>query len=112
MARGDVFLVGLPASDRREEKGKRPAIAIQADGSTSPMLMIVPLTSSLGAMRFSFTVRVEPSKSNGLSLPSVAMVFQMRAIDPKRIIRKIGELEADYLRQIDSEIWKMLKPPN
>jgi hypothetical protein len=26
MARGDVLLVGLPDSDKREEKGNRPAI--------------------------------------------------------------------------------------
>lgn len=111
MARGDILLVSLPASDRREEKGKRPAIAVQADSPLSPMLMVVPVTSSLGAMRFPFTVRIEPSDKNGLTLPSVAMVFQMRAIDRKRIIRKIGELEPEYLAQIDAEIWQMLKPP-
>jgi hypothetical protein len=47
---------------------------------------------------------------NGLTLPSVAMVFQMRAIDRKRIIRRIGELEMPYLTQVDAEIWQMLKP--
>lgn len=31
MARGDVLLVSLPDSDRREEKGNRPAIAVQTD---------------------------------------------------------------------------------
>lgn len=111
MARGDVVLVSLPASDRREEKGRRPAIAVQTDIATSPMLMVVPVTSSLGAMRFPFTVRIEPSDRNGLTLPSVAMVFQMRAIDRKRIIRKIGELEPEYLAQVDAEIWRILKPP-
>jgi len=111
MARGDILLVSLPASDRREEKGKRPAIAVQAGSTLSPMLMVVPVTSSLGAMRFPFTVRIEPSDKNGLTLPSVAMVFQMRAIDRKRIIRKIGELEPEYLAQVDAEIWQMLKPP-
>jgi mRNA interferase MazF len=35
----------------------------------------------------------------------------MRAIDRKRIIKKIGELEPQYLLQIDTEIWRMLKPP-
>ena len=110
MARGDVLLVGLPESDQREEKGNRPAIAVQTDVATSPMLMIVPVTSSLGALRFSFTVRIEPSQLNGLTLPSVAMVFQMRAIDRKRIIRKIGELEPEYLAQVDAEIWRMLQP--
>ncbi len=111
MARGDILLVGLPESDRREEKGNRPAIAVQTDVAASPMLMIVPVTSSLGALRFPFSVRIEPSALNGLTFPSVAMVFQMRAIDRKRIIRKIGELEPEYLAQIDVEIWRMLKPP-
>jgi hypothetical protein len=31
--------------------------------------------------------------------------------DRKRIIRKIGELELEYLVQIDGEIWRMLMPP-
>lgn len=110
MARGDILLVGLPESDKREEKGNRPAIAVQTDVVTSPMLMIVPVTSSLGALRFPLTVRIEPSQLNGLTLPSVAMVFQMRAIDRKRIIRKFGELEPEYLAQVDAEIWRMLKP--
>jgi len=110
MARGDILLVGLPESDKREEKGNRPAIAVQTDIATSPMLMIVPVTSSLGALRFPFTVRIEPSEQNGLTLPSVAMVFQLRAIDRKRVIQKIGELELQYLTQVDAEIWQMLKP--
>jgi mRNA interferase MazF len=55
MARGDVLLVGLPESDKREEKGNRPAVAVQTDVVTSPMLMIVPATSSLpqGAVNWS-----------------------------------------------------------
>ena len=110
MARGDVLLVGLPESDKREEKGNRPAIAVQTAIAASPMLTIVPVTSSLNALRFPFVVRIEPSELNGLNLPSVAMIFQLRAIDRKRIIRQIGELEPGYLTQIDTEIWRMLKP--
>jgi mRNA interferase MazF len=110
MARGDVLLVGLPESEQREEKGNCPAIAVQTALERSPMLMIVPVTSSLSALRFPFTVKIEPSDLNGLSLSSVAMVFQLRAIDRKRIIRKIGELEPKDLAQVDVEIWRMLKP--
>jgi mRNA interferase MazF len=112
MARGDVLLVALPASNRREEQGTRPAIAVQTDLALSPMLMLVPITSSVGALRFPFTVKIEPSATNGLNLTSIAMVFQLRAIDPKPIVRKIGELEPEYLAQIDAEIWQMLKPPD
>ncbi len=112
MTRGDVLLVSLPQSDQREEKGKRPAIAIQTDVAVSPMLMIVPITSSLKALRFPFTVQIEPSIVNGLNVTSIAMVFQLRAIDTRRIVRKIGSLETAYLKQIDMEIWRMLKPPD
>lgn len=110
MARGDVLLVGLPDSDKREERGNRPAIAVQTEVAASPMLMVVPVTSALGALRFPFTVRIEPSEQNGLTLPSIAMIFQLRAIDRNRLIRKIGELEPEYLAQVDAEIWRMLKP--
>jgi mRNA interferase MazF len=38
------------------------------------------------------------------------MVFQMRAIDKARIIRKIGRVSPADLARIDAEIWQMLKP--
>jgi mRNA interferase MazF len=58
MARGDILLVTLPESDKREEKGTRPTVAVQADDEQTPMLMVIPLTSSAGASRFAFTVEV------------------------------------------------------
>lgn len=62
MARGDIYIVGLPESDGREEKGNRPSVAVQTDTETSPMLMIVPLTSSLAATKYhvSFDKSVSP----------------------------------------------------
>ena len=92
MPRGDVLLVNLPPSDRREQSGRRPVVAVQADQAGEPMLMIAPVTSNLGALRFAYAVRVEPSHENGLTAPSVVMVFQMRAIDKVRIIRRIGRV--------------------
>jgi mRNA interferase MazF len=110
MARGDLLLVSLPSSDRHEQSGRRPAVAVQTDQAGEPMLMVAPVTSNLAALRFAFTVRVESSSENGLTVPSVVMVFQMRAIDKVRIIRKIGRLSRSDMTRIDSEIWQMLKP--
>ena len=110
MARGDVLLVSLPPSDRREQSGRRPAVAVQTDDAGEPMLMVAPVTSNLGALRFAFSVRVAPSPENGLTMPSVVMVFQMRAIDKARIIRRIGQVSQADMASIDAEIWRMLKP--
>jgi len=110
MARGDVLLVSLPVTDGREQSGRRPAVAVQTDVAGEPMLMVAPITSNLRAARFNFTVEVEPSEENGLSETSVIMIFQMRAIDKSRILKKLGSLSAAEISLVDAEIWKMLKP--
>jgi mRNA interferase MazF len=110
MARGDVLLVNLPSSEAREQSGRRPAVAVQTDVAGEPMLMVAPVTSNLKALRFKFSVKVEPSDENGLDLPSVVMVFQIRAIDKTRILKVIGKLSAEDLAKVDAEIWKMFKP--
>lgn len=108
MARGDVLLVNLPSSEGREQSGRRPAVAVQTALAGEPMLMVAPITSNLKALRFKFSVRIEPSDENGLDLPSVVMIFQMRTIDKSRIIQTIGKLSVDDLEKVDDEIWQML----
>ncbi|MBP0020526.1 MAG: type II toxin-antitoxin system PemK/MazF family toxin [Cyanobacteria bacterium SBLK] len=95
MARGDVLLVSLPESDRREETGNRPAIAVQAAIPTSPMLMVVPLTSSMKALRFPFSVQIEPSDRNGLTVTSVAMVFHQTLFKAAENGKSSGKASGD-----------------
>ena len=110
MARGDVVVLDLPVSDLREQSGRRPAVAVQTDLAGEPMLVVAPITSNLAALRFAFSVRVEPSPENGLILPSIVMVFQLRAVDKPRLVRKIGQMSKADMARIDAEIWRMLRP--
>lgn len=111
MARGDILLVSLPDSEQREQSGRRPAVALQTDLDGEPMLMVAPVTSNLSAERFAFTARIEPTEDNGLTETSIVMIFQMRAIDKRRIVRVLGQLSDVDMERVDAEIWKMLKPP-
>lgn len=106
MERGDVWMVELPFSGGREQSGERPAIVIQDEGygRTSPLVLMVMLTSQLAAMRFPATVRVEPDAGNGLRVPSVAMVFQARALDRSRFRRRIGTVSNEDLAGVLSEL--------
>ena len=110
MARGDVVVIDLPVSELREQSGRRPAVAVQTDLAGEPMLVVAPITSNLAALRFAFTVRVEPSPENGLTLPSIVMVFQLRAVDKQRLVRKIGQMSPADMARMDAEIWRMLRP--
>ena len=110
MARGDVVVMDLPVSELREQSGRRPAVAVQTDLAGEPMLVVAPITSNLAALRFAFSVLVEPSPENGLTIPSIVMVFQLRAVDKQRLVRKIGQMSKADMARIDAEIWRMLRP--
>ena len=91
MKKGDVWLVEIPSSNGHEQIGLRPCIVI-AD-TMANVCVIIPITSNSAAARFSHTIRIKPSIDNGLIKESVALLFQMRAIDKKRLKRKIGFIE-------------------
>jgi len=103
MKKGEIWIVEFPALNGHEQAGTRPVI-IMADTEAN-ISIIIPFTSNIQALRFPHTIEIEPSKENGLSSKSVALVFQIRAIDKKRMKKKIGITDAATIKRID----KMLK---
>jgi mRNA interferase MazF len=61
---------------------------------------VIPLTGAASALRFKGTVEIQPTSTNGLQKSSVALVFQLRAVDRKRILERIGSLSDDNLKEI------------
>ena len=107
MRKGEIWLVEIPTTNGHEQTGKRP-VAILAD--TEPNIaIIIPFTSNLQALRFPHVIEVNPSKENGLAAKSIALVFQIRAIDKKRLINKIGLLEISIINKIDKMLKNLLK---
>ncbi|MCC6298842.1 MAG: type II toxin-antitoxin system PemK/MazF family toxin [Anaerolineales bacterium] len=113
MKRGDIVLINLPQTADgagHEQVGTRPALIVHdnATSETLSVIMIVPFTSNLKAQRFSHTILVEPSKQNGLTVQSVLLVFQLRAIDKQRVTRAIGHLENDLIEKVNREMKGLL----
>lgn len=114
MQRGDIVFVRLPrvaGQSGHEQIGRRPALVIHNNETANQLsvIMVVPMTSNLNAERFSHTILVEPSATNGLNTTSVLLVFQLRAIDKKRIERKIGTLESSVMENVNKELKKLLQ---
>ena len=101
---GDIYSVEIPVSDGREQAGTRPAIIVQTAKTRLPTILIVPLTSKLAALNFTATFRIIPDDDNHLSAESVALVFQLRAIDRKRLKGKIGHLSGKYLKELKAQL--------
>jgi len=106
---GDIHWVELPAADGHEQRGRRPAVVLQDDAfaGSSPVVLVVPLTTAVGTLRFSGTTLIQPTPENGLSRPSVALVFQLRAIDRRRLGERIGRVGEKVLRAIFTELDKL-----
>jgi len=100
--KGEVWKVQLPPAAGHTQTGERPAIIVQNDQFTAklPTILIVPVTGSLAARRFSGTLEIQPDGQNGLTLPSVALVFQVRALDKSDFLYRMGELDAATLDQV------------
>jgi len=107
MKKGEIALVELPQIGGREQYGTRLSIIMAAP--TPEILIIIPLTSNKSALRFPFTLLLQPSSANGLSEESIALIFQLRAVDKCRAAQKIGTLEKEKLKEIEKSIGKMLE---
>lgn len=105
MNKGDIWQVEIPASNGHEQAGIRPCILV-ADTTTS-ICIVIPITSNGVATRFPYTVIIKQSKDNGLGKDSVALVFHIRAIDKKRLKKKIGIIE--NMEKIDELLKDLLK---
>src|SRR5262247_4285288 len=106
---GDIHWVDLPAANGREQRGRRPAVVLQDDdyGRNLPVVLVVPLTTARAAMRFAGTTLIRPTAENGLLQASVALVFQLRAIDRRRIQERIGTVSAEVVNAIFEELGKL-----
>jgi mRNA interferase MazF len=58
-------------------------------------------------MRFAGTTLISPTAENGLRQASVALVFQIRAIDRRRMQERIGTVNAEVLNAMFAELGKL-----
>ena len=109
MSVGDIHWVDLPAANGREQRGRRPAVILQDDDYAGdlPVVLVVPLTTARAAMRFAGTTLIPPTAENGLRQASVALVFQLRAIDRRRIQERIGTVGTAVLNAMFEELGKL-----
>jgi mRNA-degrading endonuclease toxin of MazEF toxin-antitoxin module len=99
---GDIYWVELPGGAGRAQAGRRPAIVAQSSSASAnlPTALVVPLTTQLDALRFVGTFLVEPHADNGLRRPSVALVFQLTAVDRRIFGARLGRIDERGLEQM------------
>ncbi len=103
--RGDIWLVNLDPTIGHEIRKSRPAAIIQNDlgNNYSPITIIAPITSQNIEKVYPVEVLL-PKKFFGLEKDSKVLLNQIRAIDKKRLVKKLGKVDSEALVRIDTAI--------
>jgi mRNA interferase MazF len=109
--RGDVVLARLDPTLGVEIKKTRPVIVLSNDAINhfADLAVVVPLTKTVA--RVSPSHAVIPKGAGGLAFPSKAVTEQVRAIDKRRLIKRLGRLGPDLLAQIEQALKNTLALP-
>ena len=103
--KGEIYLVNFDPTIGHETKKKRPAIIISNNihNQYSPLITVTPLSSNINKV-YPFEVYI-PKGSAGLNKNSKIMIIQLRSVDKKRLINKIGDIEdKEILNKINKVI--------
>jgi mRNA interferase MazF len=103
--RGEIFLADLEPVKGREQGGIRPVLIIQNDISNkySPVTIVASITSKINEKEFPTNVFI-PKEDSGLSRDSTILLNQIKTIDKRRIIKKIGVLDLFLINKINKAI--------
>ncbi len=93
IARGDIFLTDLSPVVGTEQAGIRPVLIIQIDraNKVSPHTIIIPLTTKIREAILPSHTKISKGVG-GLTQDSVLLCEQIRVIDKRRFIKKLGSL--------------------
>ena len=103
--RGDIWLVNLDPTVGHEIKKSRPAVIIQNDlgNKYSHITIIAPITSQSTDKIYPIDVLLA-KRGSGLEKDSKVLLNQIRAIDKKRLIKRLGKVDYEIMSKINNSI--------
>ena len=98
--RWDIYLVNLDPTIGSEQGKTRPVLIISADETNAifPVINILPLTSLKQGRRIYPNEVLLKKEHSELDKDSLALCYQIRTVDKKRLIKKLGEVKNDDTR--------------
>jgi len=102
---GDVYLADFEPVRGSEQGRKRPVIVFQNANLArfTSTRLCVPLTSNLDRLGLPGTCSIRKGEA-GLPQESVALAFQMRAMDTARFEKRYGRLSRETLEHVADAI--------
>ena len=103
MVRGEVFRLQSPRGARgHEQRGARYAVIVQADEFLDlSTVLVAPTSTSARPTSFRPTITLDSEETR-------VLVEQTTVVDPQRLGRSAGRLDASKLRAVDDALMLVL----
>lgn len=103
--RGDIYFADLSPVVGSEQGGVRPVLIVQNDVGNrhSPTVIAAAITSQINKARLPTHIELSAS-SFGLTKDSVILLEQIRTIDKRRLLEKMGKLDDGVMNRVDSAL--------
>jgi len=100
--RGEVYFVAFDPTLGAEIRKTRPALILQNDiaNRSSPITIVAAITSKFDEELYPTEVLVR-APEGGLDADSVVLLNQIRSVDRRRLMRRVGRLRPETMRLVD-----------
>lgn len=104
--RGDIYLVEFDPARGHEIQKTRPAVIIQNDigNRHSPVTIVAVITSKLSLKPYPVEVAILPARANGLLVQSAIQLGQIRSVDQRRLLKRLGAVDVGDMRRVDAAL--------
>lgn len=103
--RGEIYLVNFDPTMGAEIRKTRPALILQNDIANrhSPITIVAAITSQFEEPLYPTEVLVAGSEG-GLKVESVVLLNQIRSIDRRRLVRRLGAIHESTLKNVERSL--------
>ncbi len=111
MKRNEIWLINLDPTIGAEIRKTRPAIIV-SDNTLGilPLKVIIPITDWKERYNSAdWMVHLKPDSTNLLTKESAADCFQVRSLSQKRMIKKLGSVSDNKMKEIEIALAKVLR---
>ena len=103
--RGELYLVNFEPTVGAEIRKTRPALVLQNDIANrhSPITIVAAVTSKFDETLYPTEVLVT-APEGGLSVDSVVLLNQIRSMDRRRLVRRLGAIRGSTMERVERSL--------
>jgi len=111
--RGEIWLVNFDPTIGSEIRKTRPAVVVSSDAvGRLPIKLVAPVTDWKDYFAPNiWHVRIDPDPANGLAKVSAVDALQLRGMDRRRFVRRLGQVSPTTMEEIVLAIAAIVEYP-